>query len=224
MADEARDDRPVIRVGVTLESEVEPDSVRILILVEGSFATREECAADHVRETALVASALEPFGLEGDLKSSGYACMQRRSRKKRELEGFDYYDRLTIELARKSHDVSAIMEAIESCGSKASAGVRFFLANEHAEEERLAALAVERSRESAERLASAAGARVLGVKSISYNSYTSAVDGAARFVGASPGTMDEDSRTYFDPEPVEIEARIEAEWWLEADGSGEEIV
>lgn len=207
--------RPVVRVGATVEEEVEPDTAVYAIEFFGSFASKEECAADYAEERRKVAEALAPFGLAEAPKLTGYWCSQRRTGKKGTLVGYSYRDRGSFEVPVKDVDAPAVLEALMACGARAEVGVWFGLADEHAVEQSLAARAVEESRKTAELLAGAAGARVSGVKSISYKSYSPAYSPMA-FADAPDGAS---AQACFDPAPVEVEASVEVEWWLEELGA-----
>ena len=203
------DSTPAVRLSATVERRVEPDTAEVTVMFEGTFPTREECASDHNAQVAKMKLALAPFCLEGSLKSDGYACTQNRTRKNA-LKGFSYIERASLVLPRKGTDVGAILDALEGCGTTASFVVRYYHADESAIEEELAAAAVARSRQTAEKLAAAAGAKVAGVKSISYRSYTPA---CLEMAPGDSGVQDD-----LDPTPVEVEATVEVEWRLEEPG------
>ena len=94
--------------------------------------------------------------------------------------------------------------------------IRFELADERAAEDVLIARAVERARSNAQALAAAAGAKLGGIKHISYNSRPGDCGGVyCAAMGAPDGASGGLGETVLDPEPIEVECSVDVEWWLE---------
>lgn len=60
-----------VSVGAEIEDEVMPDRVVFSICFGGSFDTKEACLDDYNADRVKVATALAPFGLDGELTCRG---------------------------------------------------------------------------------------------------------------------------------------------------------
>lgn len=216
----AMDKTGYVSVGAEVEDEVMPDRVVFSICFGGSFDTKEACLDDYNEDRAKVAAALAPFGLDDELTCRGYSCYARTTRRKATVMGYSYHAYGTIAAPIDAIDVAAVWTALNACGSRADMTVGFDLADQRAAEDTLIARAVERARNNAQALAAASGARLGGVKHISYNNRLDDM-GCIRFdstrsLGLDAPTGPGDFKaTVLEPEPIEIECSVDVEWWLE---------
>ena len=166
----AADKTGYVSVGARIEDKVMPDRVIFSIGFGGRFDTKEACLDDYNADRAKVAAALAPFGLDDELTCRRYTCYAQTTRKRAIIVGYDYYAYGTVAAPVDSTDCAAVWTALNTCGSHADMNIRFELADERAAEDVLIARAVERARGNAQALAAAAGAKLGGIKHISYNS------------------------------------------------------
>lgn len=209
---------PVVRLSATAEEEVDPDTAVFSIRFSRLLSTKEKCDADYAEEKRKVVRALARFGLDSELKSSGYRCV-KVEKKRGVIQGYRYVDDCALEIPREKNDIPAILSALQGCGAHSSIGLRYILRNERQMELSLAAKAVEESRVAAELLANAAGAKIAGVKSIEYRDFSYSPGRAARMCMSAPSGPDncfeEELEVDLTPAPVEVEANVDVEWMLE---------
>ena len=211
MTDE-RNPQPIVRVGATAESSVVPDIALFTISFGNRCKTQQACADDFANEQRKAIDILSTFGLGGDLKFSGYSSYAHRAGKKGIIDGYDYSCWGTLRIPRENYDIHAIWQALSDSKLHASLRLTFELDDERSAEDALIDKAVARARHSAETLAHAAGMELGGVCEIRYQS------GGGPFLRmcsdfAAPSSASDDGPE-FEPEPIDIECHVDADWWL----------
>ncbi len=206
--------RSVVKVGATATASVEPDTAVFELRFGCRCKSQKACIDDYDSELAKVKGTLARFGIEEELKTSGYHTYAHRTGKKRSIDGYEYGSRGILKVKRESYDVGAIWQALSESSTCASFGLSFELVDERIAEDALIEDAVFRARSSAEALAQAAGMSLGGVKEIRYQREGSAFGPVLFDAAPSSGSVNFDVQPDFEPEPIEIECHVDIDWWL----------
>lgn len=207
---------PLVRIGATAEDEFKPDTAIFTIRFSGKCKTQQECAEQFAAEADAMRTALEPFGLESELKTSGYSTYQCRTRRKGLPDGFEYWCNGTLKLKCSDYDAGAVWMALSGSVADIPVNLRFELDDVRSAEDSLIAQAVTKARSGAEALAHATGMELGGVAEIRYQSDAPCSSWMYELdaMPAPSGGPSEGESDPFDPKPIEVSCRVDIDWQL----------
>ena len=221
----------LINIGVTLGDVFHADLLRVRIDISGQHQERDECTREYNRLLTQVREALVGVGIPAeDIKNSEYRVSAHKKtlyikeddryyRAASELDGYEYSADVSLKRAADPEEAKAIWIALCSCDD----GVQFRFSYDIKDEEfvktTLLSDAIAESKRRAEILADAAGAKVTGIQSISYQYDNNAYGVAAAYAPSAPSAAyggSYNDAPEFNPKDIYVECVVEAQWAMEA--------
>lgn len=216
----------LVNIGVSYGKSFPADRLYVWIELSGHHDERDECTREYNRVLGQVRDALMGIGIpEDEIKNSDFKVSVhtkllyekddgRYYRTATELDGYDYSAKMSVRRDATQEEAKAIWIALCSCEDPVQFRLSYGIKDTEALKTTLLSEAVEEGRRRAEILATAAGAKLKGVHSISYeyddDGYRSMADACA-----PSGSSAYDDAPEFNPDDVYVECDVRMQWAME---------
>ena len=213
----------LINVGVSYGKRFPADLLRVSIELAGHHDEHDECTREYNRMLRQVREALVGIGIPKDeIKNSDFRIsVHKKVLYEKEYgeyfqatskpDGYDYSARVSLVRDASQEETKAIWIALCSCADSVQFRFNYGIKDEEALKTTLLTEAVTEGRRRADILAAAAGARVTGIHSISYEFDGGDYRTSAAYAQSSPY----DEAPEFNPEDVYVECAVDMQWAIE---------
>lgn len=213
----------LINVGVSYGKRFPADLLRVSIELAGHHDEHDECTREYNRMLRQVREALVGIGIPKDeIKNSDFRIsVHKKVLYEKEYgeyfqatsrpDGYDYSARVSLVRDASQEETKAIWIALCSCADSVQFRFNYGIKDEEALKTTLLTEAVTEGRRRADILAAAAGARVTGIHSISYEFDGGDYRTSAAYAQSSPY----DEVPEFNPEDVYVECAVDMQWAIE---------